>query len=109
MDPDRKTDKQRGSGPACVRNILSGNGTGGVTLWDGDLGFVGGNVQESRGGAHGFPQTVDGSEGHAVEGRDLEKRGSGEGNQGSRNSDTGDVNFQEEGNSGRVGGFEDYD
>ena len=65
-----------------------------------------GNVQGAGGGTRGFPHKVDGSEGHEAGGWDMEKRGRGEGNQGSRYSDTGDLHLQEAGNSGGVGGFE---
>ena len=91
MDPAREIYKGRGGGPVSVRNVLLCSGTGGVTLWDGDLGFVGRNVQEYGGGARDFTQTVDGSEGCAAEGHDLEKHGSGKGTRGSGNSDTGNV------------------
>ena len=53
-----------------ARNVLLGSGTDDVTLWDGDMGFVGGNVQESGGGARGFPQTGDGSNFQEAEGRE---------------------------------------
>ena len=91
MEPARETAKERGGGTTSVRNVLSSSGAGGVTLWGGDLGFVGRNFQEYGGGARGFNQTGDGSEGQAVEGRDLENCSSGEGTQVIWNSDTGDV------------------
>ena len=39
-----ETDNDRGGVPARVRNVLSGSGTGGITIWGGDLVFVGGDV-----------------------------------------------------------------
>ena len=80
-----------GGGSVSVRNVLSGSGAGGVILWGRDLGFVGGDVQEDGGGARGVPHTGSGKDGQAVEGRDLEKHGSSECTQRSRNADTGDV------------------
>ena len=77
MDLARETAKERGGGPASVRNVLLGSGASGVTLWGGDLSFVGGNVQKSGGGARGFPYTGDRSEFQAEEGRDMEKRDRG--------------------------------
>ena len=53
--------------------------------------FVGGDVQEAVGVAHGIPRTGDGPEGQAEERRYLEKRGSGEGPKESGNTDFGDV------------------
>ena len=91
LEPDRETSMKRRGRPASVRNIILVSGTGGVTLWGRDLGFVGGNVQEVGGGARVFLQTGDGSEVQAAERRYLEKRISGKGPQGSENSDTGDV------------------
>ena len=61
MEPARGTSIERGGGPASVRNVLLGSGAGGVTIWGGDLSFVGGNIQEAGGGARGFPQAGDGS------------------------------------------------
>ena len=58
-----------------------------LLFWEGDLGFVDRNFQDSGGGTCGIPQTGDGSEGQATDVRDLEKRGSGKGNQGSGNPD----------------------
>ena len=52
-----------------------------VLLWEGDLVFGNGNVQEYVGGAHGVPQTEDWKDGQAAEGRVLEKRGRGKCNQ----------------------------
>ena len=42
-----------GGVPVSSSCVLSGSGAGGVTLWGGDLGFIGGNFQESGGGEHG--------------------------------------------------------
>ena len=61
----RETAKETWGKPASVSNVLSNSGVGGATLWGGDLGFVGGNVKKTIEDAHGFPQTVDRSEGHA--------------------------------------------
>ena len=91
MYPSRETAKERGGGPASISNIPSGSGAGGITLWGGDLGFVGGDVPESGGSARELPQTDGGVEGKAAEGRELEKRGSGEGVQGSGYPGTGGV------------------
>ena len=68
-----------------------GSGTVGVTLWGGNLSFVGGNIQESVGGTSGVPQKGDKKDGQASEGQELEKRGSVECTQRSRNTDTGGV------------------
>ena len=46
-----------------VSNAILGSGEGGVTLWVVDLCFVGGNFQESGGGACRFPNTGDWSDG----------------------------------------------
>ena len=51
--------------------------------------FFGSNVQESGGGARGFPKTGDSSDTQAALRWDLEKRGSVEVNQGSRYTDNG--------------------
>ena len=59
-----------------------------VTIWGGDLGFVGRNVQESGGGARGVPLTGDSKDVQAAEGRYLEKLGSGECTQRSRITNT---------------------
>ena len=96
----------RGGRPASVSNILSGSGAGGVNLWGGDLGFVGGNFQEVGGGTRGFPHTVYRPDVQAAEGRDPETWGSVKCNQGSGNTDTGDIHLQAAGNSGVVGGVE---
>ena len=88
MEPARGSTKEKGGGPASVRNFLSGSGAGGITFWCGDLNVAGGDVQEAGGSARGLPQTGDGAEVQAAEGRDLEKCGSGKGNQGSGNPDT---------------------
>ena len=65
-----------------VSNVISGSGEGGVTLWGVDLYFVDINVQESGGGARGFPKTGDWSEGPVAYRQDMEKIGRVEGNQG---------------------------
>ena len=88
LELDRETSMKRRGRPASVRNIILVSGTGGVTLWGGDLVFVGGNVQEAGGGASSFTLTVDGSDGQAAEGRYLEKRGSCNCTQGRGNTDT---------------------
>ena len=56
--------------------MLFGSGAVGVTLWDGDLVLVGGNVQAAGGGARGISQTGDGKDIQVVEGWDLDNRGS---------------------------------
>ena len=63
MDPDRETTMEGGNGSISVRHILLVSCVGRVTLWGGDLGFVGSNVQESGGGARGGPQTGDRKDG----------------------------------------------
>ena len=81
--------KESRGGPVSVRNVLPGSGASGITFLGKELGFVGGNVPESRGSARGLPKTDDGPESKAAEGQDLEKQGSGEGAQRSVNPDTG--------------------
>ena len=49
-----------------VSNAISGSVKCGVTIWGGDLGFVGGNVQEAGGGARVFPHTGHRSDGQAA-------------------------------------------
>ena len=44
MDPARETAKEIRGEPASVSNVLSGSGAGGITIWEGDLVFVGGDV-----------------------------------------------------------------
>ena len=80
-----------GGVPVSVRNFLSGSGAGGVIIWDGYLGIVGGNDQYSGGGPHGFPWSGDGKDGQTTVRRDLEKIISGECHQRSGDSETGDV------------------
>ena len=70
---------------------LSGSGSGSLTLWRGDLCFVGGNVQEAGGGTRGVAQIGDGEYGQALEGQGLEKRVGGECTQIIQNAHTGDV------------------
>ena len=91
MEPARETAKERGGVPASVRDVLSGSGVCDFNFWGGDPGFVSGSVQEAGESAPGIPQTYDGAEIQAAEGQDPEKNGSGEGNKGSRNLDTGGV------------------
>ena len=91
MDTARETDKERGGGPASVRNFLLVIGAGGFSIQGRDLGFVDENFQEYGGGARGFPQTFYRSEGHVAEVRYLDKRGSVKGTQGSGKSYTGDL------------------
>ena len=94
LDPDMETSTERGGRPASVRNVLSVNNACRVTFWDRDMDFVGGNGQESGGGAHGSPHTRDGSDGQSTEGRYLENRGISEVTQGSKNAYTGGVHWQ---------------
>ena len=61
LEPDRETSKERGGGPASVRNFLSDSGAVGVTIWVGYLDFFDNNSQEAGGGTRGFPQKGDGS------------------------------------------------
>ena len=91
VEPDRETAKERGGGPASVINVISGSVPGVITIWGGDLGFVGGNVPEAGESASGIPQTDYGAEVKVVEVQDLENRGSGKGAQRSEHPDTGDV------------------
>ena len=69
-----------------------GSSAGSITLWGGDLGFVRVDVPEIGWIARGLTEIDDGVEGKAAEGRDLEKRGSWKGDQGSGNPDAGGVN-----------------
>ena len=103
-----KTFTEGGGESVSVSNILWGSGAGVVTLWGGDLGFVSGNVQESGGGAHGFPHTGDGKDGQLAEGWYLDKRSSGECNQRRVNADVGEKKLQTVGNSDGVGVIEAY-
>ena len=64
--PARETYTERGGGPMSVSNAISGSVKCGVTIWGGDLGFVGGNVQEAGGGARVFPHTGHRSDGQAA-------------------------------------------
>ena len=98
-----ETAKDRGGGSASVRNVISGSDAGGINIWGRDLGFVGGNVPEAGGSAHGLPQIDDGEEGKSLEGKDLEKKVINKGAQGSRQPDTGGVHSQATGNDGGVG------
>ena len=91
LDPDRENSTEEGGGAVSVSNVLSGSGTVSVTLWGGDLGFIGGNFQESGRGACGVPQTGDEKYGQVAGRRGLEKRGSRECTQRSGNIDTGEV------------------
>ena len=59
LGPDRENAKDRGGGPASVRNVLSGSGAGSITFGGGDLGFFGGDVQEDGGSARGIIHTGD--------------------------------------------------
>ena len=68
-----------------------GNGTGSANILVGDMVFVGGNFQESGGGAREVPQTGDGKDSQVARGWELEKRVSGECAQRSSNTDTDDV------------------
>ena len=92
MEPARETTKERGVGTTSVINVLLVIGAGGITIWGGDLDFVGNNVSGAGGNARGLPNKDDGVEGKAAEVRDLHKQGGGEGSQGSGNPDTGVVN-----------------
>ena len=67
------------------------SGAGGVTIWGGDLDFVGGNFQEYGEVACGFSQTSDGKDVQVAEGQDLKKRDNGECTQRSDKADTGDL------------------
>ena len=49
LDLDRETFTDRGGRPASVRNFLLVSGVGGVTIWGGDLGVVGGNGKKLEG------------------------------------------------------------
>ena len=104
MDPARETAKERGGGHVSVSNVLLVSDAGGITLWGGDLGFVGGNFPEAVGISRVISQIDWGAEDKSEEGWDLEKQGSGECAQGSGNPDTGGVYWQATGNSSVVGG-----
>ena len=71
LDPDGGAAAGVGGGSTSVRHVLSGGGTGSITFWVRDLGFVGGDVTEGGGGTHGIPKADNGIEGIATEGRDL--------------------------------------
>ena len=92
FETDKETPTDGGGGSISVRNVLSGIGAGSVTIWGGDLGFVGGNIKESSGGACGVSNTCYKREGQASEVQDPEKGSSGEFIQRSGNADTGEVN-----------------
>ena len=68
-----------------------GSSAGGVTLWGGDLGVVGGNVQNTRGVPRKLPQVGDGQDINMAVGYELEERVRVECPQISGNSETGDV------------------
>ena len=94
MEPVRETTTEGGFGSVSVSNVLSGSGAvgaGGATIWVRYLGFFGGNVQEGGGGARAVPQTCDGENVQAADRWDLNKRDSGECNQRSGYTDTGDI------------------
>ena len=46
-----------------IRKVLPGSGPGSATLWGRNMGAVGRNDQQDRGGTRGFPTTSDGDEG----------------------------------------------
>ena len=91
LEPVRKATTEVGVVPVSVSNVLSVSGAGGVIIWGGDLGVVGGNDQYSGGGPHRFPWAGDGKDGQTIVRRDLEKIISRECHQRSRESETGDV------------------
>ena len=72
LRPVSKATTGGGGGSVSVRNILSGSGAGGVTLWGRDLGIVGGIGQYTGGGPRGFPQAGDGKEAGTTVEQDLE-------------------------------------
>ena len=74
-----ETAKEGGGGSASVRNVLSGGGPVSITFWGRDLGLVGGDVQEPRGGARGIAKAYKGEEDRMAEGLDLKKCGRREG------------------------------
>ena len=67
--------KGGGGRAMSVRNVLSGDGIGSITLWGGDLGLVIGDVPEVGVGACGIPKADNGTEGTVSEGRDLDMYG----------------------------------
>ena len=54
MESSGETAKEGGGGATSVRNFLSSFYPGRTTFWDGDLGFVAGNVLKTVGGALGI-------------------------------------------------------
>ena len=61
MESAGETSQEGGGGAMSVRNVLSGGGPGSPTFGGGDLGFVGGDVPETVGGARGIPKVDNGT------------------------------------------------
>ena len=53
--------KEIRGGTASVKNVLSGSGAGGITIWSRDLGFVGGDVPEDGRISRGITHIDDGA------------------------------------------------
>ena len=58
MDQDKKNSKERRVGPPSVRNVLSGSGAGGITLWGGYLAFSEEMSQNLEGVHMGFLRQI---------------------------------------------------
>ena len=106
MGADENYPEPVGGGPEGLGIILQSSHAGGIYFWGRDLGFFVRDVLEDVGSARGIPRTDDGTEGSAAEGRDLEKRDSGNVAQRSGKPDTGGVHLQVAGDSGVVGGVD---
>ena len=71
MESAGETAEEGGGGSTSVHNVLSGGGPGSINFWVRDLGFFGGGVLESEGGARGFPKAYSRTYVSAAEGYDL--------------------------------------
>ena len=93
-----------GSRTQGVRNFLNGGGAGNYIVWVGDVGHLGVNGEEGRGGTHGVPATDNGEASEAIRRRYMGDAGGGRRTRGSGNPVGKDLHKRTAGNRGAVGG-----
>ena len=100
----RDTDLTGGRRNQGVGKFLQGGGAGDSIVWVINVGPLGVNGKEGRGGAHGVPETNHRESSEAVRRQDTGDSGGGRRTRGSRNAIDGDLHRETAGNRGVVGG-----
>ena len=102
VEPYWKEDTERGGRTGCLSKVLLCYDIGAVIVWDGDLGVVGANGADARGGLCGVPETGEKVEGKSSEVWFMAEDGGGQNALGRGSTIAPDLLGQESNDSGGI-------